>query len=74
MAEGLQRRLPRRMAARFLPDIDRVSAVVAGRGAGAADAAATESTAPAAPEAAMSALLQARTQVMAHAAVYVVPT
>ena len=74
VAEALKRRLPRRMAARFLPDIDCVSAVVAGRGAGAVDAAATDTTAVAAAEAAMSTLLQARTQVMPNAAVCVVPT
>lgn len=56
VAKALRQRLPRRMAARFLPEVDRVSAAVAGRGA----CATKDDPAVVAAEAAMAALLQAR--------------
>ncbi len=58
VAAALRRRLPRRMAARFLPEVDRVSAAVAGRAVRAPDKATSEAAAIAAAEAAMAELLQ----------------
>ncbi len=53
VAAALHRRLPRRMAARFLPDVDRVTAAVAGSSLLSRDAAA----AVAAADAAMASML-----------------
>ena len=58
-AAALWRRLPRRMAARFLPEVDRVSAAV-GRNAHVAGGTFGDAAAIAAAEAAMAELLQVR--------------
>ena len=58
VAAALQRRLPRRMAARFLPEVDRVTAAVAGRDAHVLGGASGDTAAIAAAEAAMAELLQ----------------
>ncbi len=55
---ALRRRLPRRMAARFLPEVDRISAAVAGCTAYAPGATGINAAAVAAAEAAMAELLQ----------------
>ncbi len=54
----LRRRLPRRMAARFLPDLDRISAVVACSTAHATGGVPVDAAAIAAADAAMAKLLQ----------------
>ncbi len=58
VAAALRRRLPRRMAARFLPDVDRVSAAVARRTRNVAGSVKADTAAVAAAEAAMAELLQ----------------
>ena len=60
VAVALRRRLPRRMAARFLPEVDRVLAAVAGRDAHVLGGTSSESAAIVAAEAAMAELLQVR--------------
>lgn len=66
-AAALRRRLPRRMAARFLPEVDRVSAAVAGRSGNAAGSVAhVDAAALAAAEAAMAELLQVCAAMMAE--------
>ncbi len=57
VSAALRRRLPRRMAARFLPDLDRISAVVAGSTARATGSV-PDNAAVAAADAAMARLMQ----------------
>ena len=59
-AAALRRRLPRRMAARFLPEVDRVSAAVVGANAHVLGGTSGDAAAMAAAEAAMAELLQVR--------------
>ncbi len=60
VAAALRRRLPRRMAARFLPEVNRVSAAVARRTGNAAGNVDIDAAAVAAAEVAMAELLQVR--------------
>ena len=60
LAAALRRRLPRRMAARLLPEVDCVSAAVVGHASDAPGSVAADDAAIAAAEAAMSQLLQVR--------------
>ena len=60
VAAALQRRLPRRMAARFLPEVGRVSAAVIGGDARVLGGTSGDTAAIAAAEAAMAELLQVR--------------
>lgn len=57
---ALRRRMPRRMAARFLPEVDRVTATVVGRTGNATGDVNVDAAAVAAAEAAMAELLQVR--------------
>ncbi len=64
VAVALRRQLPRRMAARFLPEVDRVSAALAGRDANGPGGTSGDAAAIAAAEAAMAELLQVREYIM----------
>lgn len=60
VASALRRRMPRHMAARFLPEMDRVTATVVGRTGNATGDVNVDAAAVAAAEAAMAELLQVR--------------
>ncbi len=64
VAAALRRRLPRRMAARFLPEVDGVSAAVAKRAGNVAASVDVDAAAVAAAEAAMTELLLVRAVVL----------